>query len=339
MTQQKEENVFRALLRLLKRWQVFLHGDGDNSAMKKVWWMLTDTHKKRLKDKMLHPSNVNCVAFSRDGTRLITGCDDAKTRIWSMKTGKVLMTLGLHSRGVECVSVAPNNSFFVTSADDHTMRMWSMETGRCIKKFEHKERVKCLKVSPDSKYIMAGYNDSLVRIWSILRGIVTCVLEGLANSITSVAISSDATFAVATSHSLPVDHQYVGETAVIFSMETGKVIRTLGTNNMAWDCMIVSPDNKFVVTGYRWGYKGKVFIWSVGTGDLVKCYENIEVVSLAYSSDGKILAMVDNSNVIRLVSSQTGSFIKIRGIQHRRSYPHIEDIAFSPNKYALACAG
>jgi WD40 repeat protein len=253
-----------------------------------------------------------------------------------VETGELLMTLGLHARGVEHVSVAPNNAFFVTAAPwDNTMRMWCMETGRCIKKFEHKSKVKSLTISPDSKYIMTGYDDSNIRIWSVLRGNVTCTLSGHRSSVTSVALSSDATFAVSTSYLVRERGELVGDSALIWSMGTGKVRRVLHDGQEAWTQMVLSPDDKFVVTGYWHAHVVK--IWSVATGALVKSYENIACASLAYSSDGKILAMGDTNGNVYLVSSRTGKFIKTMQIYHR--YNHVKGVAFSPNKYVLATAG
>src|SRR6185437_270734 len=50
-----------------------------------------------------HQGNVNGVAFSPDGTRLATACDDRMLRIWEARTGRLLLTLRGHAHKITSV--------------------------------------------------------------------------------------------------------------------------------------------------------------------------------------------------------------------------------------------
>ncbi len=43
-----------------------------------------------------HKDNVGCVAFSRNGKLLVTGCDDAKIRVWNVETRELRSTFEGH---------------------------------------------------------------------------------------------------------------------------------------------------------------------------------------------------------------------------------------------------
>lgn len=61
-------------------------------------------HRQRLKQMFKgHKGDVKSVAFSPDGTRIVTGSEDDTARVWDAKTGDVLLTL---KHGYDVTSVA-----------------------------------------------------------------------------------------------------------------------------------------------------------------------------------------------------------------------------------------
>jgi serine/threonine protein kinase len=55
-----------------------------------------------------HPSSVMGVAFSPDGRRLASACDDHLVRIWSWATGEEPLSLKGHAEAVRCVAFSPD---------------------------------------------------------------------------------------------------------------------------------------------------------------------------------------------------------------------------------------
>ena len=50
-----------------------------------------------------HEDGVNCSAFSKDGTLIVSGSDDKTIRVWNVDTGECILTLKGHT-GIVTVS-------------------------------------------------------------------------------------------------------------------------------------------------------------------------------------------------------------------------------------------
>ena len=71
-----------------------------------------------------HSSVVNSVAYSPDGTKIISGSDDATIKIWEANTGQCLKTLKGHSDDVESVAYSPDGTKIISGSDDPTIKIW-----------------------------------------------------------------------------------------------------------------------------------------------------------------------------------------------------------------------
>jgi WD40 repeat protein len=57
-----------------------------------------------------HPGTVSSVAFSPDGTQVVSGSDNQTVRLWDAVTGPPLQTLEGHSDGVASVAFSPDRT-------------------------------------------------------------------------------------------------------------------------------------------------------------------------------------------------------------------------------------
>ncbi len=80
-----------------------------------------------------HVWDVNTVAVSADGKRLVSGSDDMTIMIWDLETGKSLKTLQEHTNRVRSVAVSADGKRLVSGSDDMTIMIWDLETGKSLK--------------------------------------------------------------------------------------------------------------------------------------------------------------------------------------------------------------
>jgi WD40 repeat protein len=73
-----------------------------------------------------HSGLIQSLAFSPDGTSLVTASEDETARIWDVSTGRSLAELRGHRDIVESAAFAPNGKAVVTSGDDGTIRVWAV---------------------------------------------------------------------------------------------------------------------------------------------------------------------------------------------------------------------
>ena len=71
-----------------------------------------------------HPSTVNSVAFSPDGSRLASGSHEI-VRIWNTATGELEDELEGHENWVQSVAFSHNGHFIVSGSQDKTVWIWN----------------------------------------------------------------------------------------------------------------------------------------------------------------------------------------------------------------------
>src|SRR5712675_1856739 len=142
-----------------------------------------------------HSSGVISVAFSRDGSRIVSGSWDKTIRLWDAETGDPIgKPLEGHSSRVESVAFSPDGSRIVSGSSDNTIRLWDAETGDpIVKPLEgHSSSVESVAFSPDGCRIVSGSSDNTIRLWDAETGdAIGKPLEGHSSGVNSVAFSPD----------------------------------------------------------------------------------------------------------------------------------------------------
>ena len=71
------------------------------------------------------------MAFSPDGTRIVSGSDDSTVRVWDAATGRpVGQPLNGHTGSVTSVAFSPDGKRIVSGSEDKTVRVWDAATGQ-----------------------------------------------------------------------------------------------------------------------------------------------------------------------------------------------------------------
>ncbi|KAF8664862.1 hypothetical protein AX14_006690, partial [Amanita brunnescens Koide BX004] len=73
-----------------------------------------------------HKDYVLSVAFSIDGTRIVSGSEDKSVRVWDASTGEELKTLYGHSDYVRSVAFSSDGTRIVSGSNDMSVRVWHL---------------------------------------------------------------------------------------------------------------------------------------------------------------------------------------------------------------------
>src|SRR5262249_50872567 len=73
---------------------------------------------------LTHGSPVYGLAFSREGTRLATGCGDNTIRLWDVATGGEVCELRGHESYVHGLAFSPDGTRLASASGDSTVRIW-----------------------------------------------------------------------------------------------------------------------------------------------------------------------------------------------------------------------
>ena len=104
-----------------------------------------------------HKKPVDCIAFTLDGSLLISGGRDKRCIIWDTATKKSIGSLEGHAKGVHGISISPDGKSAVTSSADETLVSWDLANRRPIAKLKNKtEVISLLARSRDGKFLAGG---------------------------------------------------------------------------------------------------------------------------------------------------------------------------------------
>src|SRR6202023_1520246 len=75
---------------------------------------------------------VISVAFSPDGSRVLSGSADHTIKLWDVATGRLLRTFEGHADAVNSVRFSPDGIHAASGGSDGTTRIWSVATGELL---------------------------------------------------------------------------------------------------------------------------------------------------------------------------------------------------------------
>ena len=119
-----------------------------------------------------HTGDVNGVAVTPDGARIVTGSTDSTARIWDASTGAELSLLKGHTGHVNRVAVTPDGTRIVTGSADQTARIWDVRTGAELLQLKgHTDAVNGVAVTSDGARIVTTSSETKIMTKSTAEAI------------------------------------------------------------------------------------------------------------------------------------------------------------------------
>ena len=180
------------LHQLLERWRKERRTQPFSFWLRSMRPLAVDLRSAQLGVFLGHIDHVNCVAFSPDGRRLVSGASDKTIRVWDVITGKQITQFERHTGAVNSVAFSPDGTRIVSGSSDFTVRVWDVHSGKQITQLErHTGAVNSVAFSPDGTRIVSGSSDFTVRVWDVHSGKQITQFEEHSEPISSVAFSPD----------------------------------------------------------------------------------------------------------------------------------------------------
>jgi len=140
---------------------------------------------------------VNHVAFSPDGSQLLTSGDDKKIILWNVADASIAQTFIGHKDRVNTVEFSPDGSRIASTSWDSSVRLWDVATGQQIREFVgHNSETFGIAFSPDGKSLLSGSSDATVRMWDVESGDELLRLTGHTSWIQSLKFHPSGDFAI-----------------------------------------------------------------------------------------------------------------------------------------------
>jgi WD40 repeat protein len=183
----------------------------------------------------VHP--IQSAAITPDGQRIAGAMGDGRVGVWDRNTGLQLWAQKAHDENsIEAIVVSPNGKLVASASKDQTARVWDIDGHQLAVLKGHTSWIVGLEFSPDSKLLVTEGYDKTARIWDPVTGTVLHVLTEHIGGLYCAHFSPTAGEVVT------CDTQ----TASIWNMRSGKLIRKLPVPGITWASF--SADGRYLVT-------------------------------------------------------------------------------------------
>lgn len=229
---------------------------------------------------------------------------------------------GIRENNMKLLIVVPVYVLFLltanTSAQGNPDVIWSVNG--------HSLSVEAVACSPDGQMVASGaaYSESLVKVWRTANGSLIHTFAGHDGGVQSMQFSPDGRFLAV---GYIVNGYPPGGETKLWDLQEQSVHAVFG------GCFATfSPDGEFVASGGG-GVNRYLKVHRISGSELItQFYNGSYITSVAYSSDGQLIAVGGTDNTVKLIDASSGNLV-------RTLTGHTDDvqtIAFSPDGQVIA---
>ena len=240
-----------------------------------------------------HMAVVKGIAFTPDGSQLVTAAEDKLVRVWDWKSGKTVRIIrGNVGPGTEGqiygMALSPNGRWLATGGwmsipgqPGHMARLYDFSTGKLVTLLKgHTNIVNNLAFSPDSRKLISGGSDYQAIIWDLDNLRLQHRLVGHTDIIHAVAFTPDGARAVTGSNDT---------TLRLWNVSDGKMIAEMrGHKGKIWNAIGIRQSDGMIASG---DHEGEIRLWDGRTGAFIKtlAQHDNSVGHVSFTKDGRYL--------------------------------------------------
>ena len=235
-----------------------------------------------------HANSVSVVAWSPDGSCLVSASHDGTVRLWDGCFGKQLQTYTGHTGGVRSVAWSPDGRRVASGSEDKTVRLWDARSGQLLHNYMgHTDMVWSVAWSPDGRGVASGSNDKTVRVWDARSGQLLYNYMGHTDIVGSIAWSPDSRSVASASKD---------GTVRLWDVRSGQLLQTYAGHTHGVRSIVWSPDGSCLASASD---DQTVQLWDARSGELLHVHTD-DVNAVVWSPDGSRIASVSSDGAIRL---------------------------------------
>ncbi|KAF8466953.1 WD40-repeat-containing domain protein [Kalaharituber pfeilii] len=265
-----------------------------------------------------HTDSVYCVQF--DDEKIITGSRDRTIKVWDIKTGVCIKTLGYgrknnaldlaacsaiagarssstvgyHRASVLCLQF--DDEILVSGSSDFTCIIWSLPSYTPVKRLSH-HTAGVLDVSFNKKHIVTCSKDHTICLWDRATGNVIRTLTGHCGPVNAIVIRGNLIVSAS------------GDALIkLWNIDTGKCIRDFVGHNRGLACVQFSEDGRTIVSG---GNDKEIRMWDARSGECLRTMTGHEelVRTLHLDTQNKRIISGSYDQTVKVWDAEDGKLI------------------------------
>ncbi|VTR96683.1 (myosin heavy-chain) kinase : Uncultured bacterium genome assembly Metasoil_fosmids_resub OS=uncultured bacterium PE=4 SV=1: Sigma70_r2: Sigma70_r4_2: WD40: WD40: WD40: WD40: WD40: WD40: WD40: WD40 [Gemmata massiliana] len=302
--------------------------EGDEPRVR-VWDARTGKAHRAL---AAHPQNITGLAFSPDGARLATSCEDGGVRLFDVATSKEVQKFEHPGLRATAVAWVPDGKTLVSALTGargdkavNEVAFWDTGANREVARVETNGWVPELVFTPDGRHVL-GSDSEGTRVWVPTTGKEVRYLRNVrGGQHPSLAVSADGK-TLATP----------GRKEIVFhDLATGaRAGVPPGPEQVS--AVAFAPNGKTLAAGAP---DGRVYLYDRVTGELRRELrgDGNAVTSVAFAPDGKTLAVTAGlSESVRIWDAASGEPVRTLTRPDKDGFGFASAVAYAPDGKRLA---
>ncbi len=270
------------------------------------------------------------LAFSPDGSHILTAADDGAVQIWSLPDGTPSL-LGTHNGAAYSVAISPDGALAASGGgrEDGTVRLWTLDDPPALlAEFPVSAAVTSLVFSPDGARLAAGDGSGMLHVWTLGDAPALWSEQDTPHgTVRSVAFSPDGARLMTAGSDGTIILWAVDDVAL------DPALTLTGHEGAVWSA-VFSPDGARIVSG---GNDATVRLWDAASGDalaVLKGHAGV-VTRVAFNLDGALIVSAGWDGTLRLWDAVSAEPVALLTGHAEQVYA----AAFSPNGALIASVG
>jgi WD40 repeat protein/serine/threonine protein kinase len=290
-------------------------GGNDAEGYIQVWDIAAG---KRVQIIHGHEDEVLSLAYSKDGSRLLSSSYDKTARLWDTTTGKEVRTFSGHTWWVWSASFSADEKQVVTAGHDGTAIVWEVASPKRSPAFTgHQGPVFSAAFSPDGKQVVSAGYDRRVLVWSpndvqpfdfknLTAGAAAAPthfrsFEGHTDAVRSVSFSPDGSLLLSSSQD---------NTVRVWDFAAGQMLKTFRGHGGQVQSALFLADGKRILSASHdrsareWSISGNAEIRTL-QGRVLNGHADA-VLAATYSQDQSQIVTASRDRTARTWNTSTG---------------------------------
>lgn len=259
-----------------------------------------------------YATEVKTVSYSPDGKEILAGMADGVICVWG-KTGNQVRSFGHSLRGTKAFAYSPDGRHILTGDEDGIARLLDVNTGKLAQQYVgNSGPLRSIAFSPDGQSVITAGSYGIIEMWETKTGRLKQRFVGHTGPVTSVMYSPDGRNVL----SVGRNDIYTGardDTARLWSVATGREERRVQPDTRTAlrkppTHAVYSPDGRYILL-INYLFTSDYQLQDASTGKRVRRLNYAkasEVTSVAFSNDGKLIAIGHIDGDGEIVDVETG---------------------------------